>query len=164
MPFPVTIGPMRIYTRKGDTGTTGDASTTTGSTGEPTTTTGTTAASTTTSADPTTTAGTTTTGTTGEPADGYENLDLWLCHPDKAVDDDKLMAEAGKLAGHLATQPTYGLGLTKRAIQSSADNSLDAQLDLERNLQREAGRSPDYAEGVRAFLEKRPPQFIGRKA
>jgi 2-(1,2-epoxy-1,2-dihydrophenyl)acetyl-CoA isomerase len=82
----------------------------------------------------------------------------------KAIDDDKLMAEAAKLAGNLATQPTYGLGLTKRAIQASADNSLDAQLDLERDLQREAGRSPDYAEGVRAFLEKRAAQFTGRKA
>lgn len=82
----------------------------------------------------------------------------------KAVDDDKLMAEARKLAGHLATQPTYGLGLTKRAIQAGADNVLDAQLELERDLQREAGRSPDYAEGVRAFLEKRAPQFTGRKA
>jgi 2-(1,2-epoxy-1,2-dihydrophenyl)acetyl-CoA isomerase len=82
----------------------------------------------------------------------------------KAVDDDQLMAEARKLAGHLATQPTYGLGLTKRAIQASAGNSFDAQLDLERDLQREAGRTPDYAEGVRAFLEKRAPQFTGRKA
>jgi 2-(1,2-epoxy-1,2-dihydrophenyl)acetyl-CoA isomerase len=82
----------------------------------------------------------------------------------KTMDDDELMAAARKLAGHLATQPTYGLGLTKHAIQASADNAFDAQLDLERDLQREAGRTPDYAEGVRAFLEKRVPQFTGRKA
>jgi 2-(1,2-epoxy-1,2-dihydrophenyl)acetyl-CoA isomerase len=82
----------------------------------------------------------------------------------KAIDDDKLMSEARKLATHLATQPTHGLGLTKRVIHASAANSFDAQLDLERDLQREAGRTPDYAEGVRAFFEKRPPQFTGRKA
>jgi 2-(1,2-epoxy-1,2-dihydrophenyl)acetyl-CoA isomerase len=82
----------------------------------------------------------------------------------KAVDDDKLAAEARKLAGHLATQPTYGLGLAKRALQASAGNTFDAQLDLERDLQREAGRTPDYAEGVGAFLEKRAPRFTGRKA
>ena len=82
----------------------------------------------------------------------------------QVVDDDKLMAEARKLAVHLATQPTYGLGLIKRAIHASATNSLDAQLDLERDLQREAGHTPDYAEGVRAFFEKRPPMFTGRKA
>jgi 2-(1,2-epoxy-1,2-dihydrophenyl)acetyl-CoA isomerase len=82
----------------------------------------------------------------------------------KVVDDDKLMAEASKLATHLATQPTFGLGLTKRAIHASAGNSFNAQLDLERDLQREAGRTPDYAEGVRAFFEKRAPKFTGRKA
>jgi 2-(1,2-epoxy-1,2-dihydrophenyl)acetyl-CoA isomerase len=82
----------------------------------------------------------------------------------KAVDDDQLLPEARKLASHLATQPTYGLGLTKRAIHAGATGMLDAQLDLERDLQREAGRTPDYSEGVRAFVEKRPPQFTGRKA
>jgi 2-(1,2-epoxy-1,2-dihydrophenyl)acetyl-CoA isomerase len=82
----------------------------------------------------------------------------------KAIDDDKLMAEAARIASHLATQPTYGLGLTKRAIHASAGNAFDVQLDLERDLQREAGRTPDYAEGVRAFLEKRAPRFTGRKA
>jgi 2-(1,2-epoxy-1,2-dihydrophenyl)acetyl-CoA isomerase len=81
----------------------------------------------------------------------------------KVINDDQLMSEARKLASHLATQPTYGLGLTKQAIHASATNSFDAQTDLERDLQREAGRTPDYAEGVRAFFEKRSPRFSGRK-
>ncbi|MEQ8814526.1 MAG: 2-(1,2-epoxy-1,2-dihydrophenyl)acetyl-CoA isomerase PaaG [Thalassobaculum sp.] len=81
----------------------------------------------------------------------------------QAVDDDRLMDEAGKLAASLAAGPTIGLGLTKRAIQAAATNSLDAQLDLERDLQREAGLTPDYAEGVAAFTGKRPAAFTGRR-
>lgn len=69
--------------------------------------------------------------------------------------------EAGKLAKHLATRPTRGLGLTKRALNRSLANDLGAQLDLERDLQAEAGRTHDYAEGVRAFLEKREPRYRG---
>ncbi len=80
----------------------------------------------------------------------------------KAVDDDALMTEASAMARRLAAGPTRGLGLTKRAIQAAAGNGLDAQLDLERDLQREAGRTADYAEGVTAFLEKRKPEFSGR--
>lgn len=80
----------------------------------------------------------------------------------KVVDDDALQQEAEALAQHLATQPTQGLALTKRAFAASAANTLDEQLDLERDLQREAGRTPDYAEGVRAFMEKRPPRFTGQ--
>ncbi|HET6521158.1 MAG TPA: 2-(1,2-epoxy-1,2-dihydrophenyl)acetyl-CoA isomerase PaaG [Geminicoccaceae bacterium] len=82
----------------------------------------------------------------------------------RAVEDDALMAEAEKLAAHLATQPTAGLALIKQALDASAGNPLDRQLDLERDLQRQAGRTADYAEGVRAFLEKRPPVFEGRRA
>ena len=80
----------------------------------------------------------------------------------KAVDDDRLAAEAAALAQRLAQGPTKGYGLLKRALYASGDNSLDAQLDLERDLQREAGSSEDYREGVRAFKEKREPRFGGK--
>lgn len=80
----------------------------------------------------------------------------------KAVDDASLASEALALARRLASGPTQGYGLLKRAMNASNGNSLDAQLDLERDLQREAGFSEDYREGVRAFKEKREPRFRGK--
>src|SRR6266851_1515496 len=75
--------------------------------------------------------------------------------------DDRLMAEGHALAARLAGGATLGLGLTKRALDAAEANDLEHQLELERDLQEEAGASPDHAEGVRAFLEKRPPVFTG---
>lgn len=79
----------------------------------------------------------------------------------KVVEGEALQDEASSLARHLATQPTRGLALIKRALHASTDNSFDAQLDLERDLQRLAGRTDDYREGVSAFMEKRQPSFKG---
>ena len=81
----------------------------------------------------------------------------------QAIDDDRLMTEAHTLTARLAKQATIGIALTKRALDAAAANTLDAQLDLERDLQQEAAHTPDYAEGVRAFLEKRAPNFTGKR-
>lgn len=77
----------------------------------------------------------------------------------KAVEDDRLMSEAETLARGFAEGPTSAYALTKKAIQAASTNSLDEQLDLERTLQRQAGMSDEYKEGVAAFLEKRPPNY-----
>ena len=60
------------------------------------------------------------------------------------------------------SSPTRGLAATKRALQLAAGNTLEAQLDIERDLQRELGRSDDYREGVAAFSGKRSPKFSGK--
>ena len=83
---------------------------------------------------------------------------IWRC-----VDDNVLIYEARRICEHFSIAPTQGLALIKRALNASAGNGLDAQLDLERDLQREASLTPDYAEGARAFMEKRRPRFTGRK-
>jgi 2-(1,2-epoxy-1,2-dihydrophenyl)acetyl-CoA isomerase len=80
----------------------------------------------------------------------------------QVVDDAELADTSLTLARHLATQPTYGLGLIKQALLASETQTLDQQLDMERDFQRLAGRSDDYREGVSAFLAKRPPQFSGK--
>jgi 2-(1,2-epoxy-1,2-dihydrophenyl)acetyl-CoA isomerase len=81
----------------------------------------------------------------------------------RAVDDEILMHEAARICEHFAVAPTQGLALIKRALNASAHNTLDAQLNLERDLQRAASLTPDYAEGVRAFMEKRKANFTGRR-
>ena len=80
----------------------------------------------------------------------------------KWVSDEVFEQEVHTLAKKLATMPTKGLGLTKRALNASFDNNLSTQLDLEEKLQTEAGQTYDYQEGVQAFLEKRRPEFKGK--
>ncbi len=82
---------------------------------------------------------------------------IWQC-----VDDEKLAEESMALAKHLASQPTKGLSLIKRALKASTANSLDEQLELEKDFMRIAGRTEDYREGVAAFVEKRPAVFKGK--
>ena len=80
------------------------------------------------------------------------------------VEDAELKTKVTELAERLAKQPTFGLSLIKKAIHQSSNNTFDEQVLLERDLQRIAGRSEDYREGVQAFMNKREPNFKGRKA
>ena len=80
----------------------------------------------------------------------------------KVCEDDDLLAEVIEQGKQLAKAPTKGLALIKRAIRASSNNTLDQQLDLERDLQGVAGRTDDYREGVEAFMNKREPNYQGK--
>jgi 2-(1,2-epoxy-1,2-dihydrophenyl)acetyl-CoA isomerase len=95
----------------------------------------------------------------GLPVSADEAAQMGMIH--RAVDDAALMDEALALARQLAAAPTRGLAEIKRLIQAAPDATLDAQLDAERDAQRALGRSNDYAEGVRAFTQKREARFAG---
>lgn len=81
---------------------------------------------------------------------------IYKCVPDEAFDET-----IAKMANKLANMPTVGLALTKELLNKSATNDMEAQLALEHQCQNIAGVTSDYGEGVRAFLEKRMPEFQG---
>jgi 2-(1,2-epoxy-1,2-dihydrophenyl)acetyl-CoA isomerase len=96
---------------------------------------------------------------TGAPVSAEQAADwgmIWECH-----DDAALMPAAEALVSQLAAGPTAAYAATKSLVRDAAGNSLSDQLDAEAAAQQALGRSADYAEGVRAFLAKRPARFGG---
>ncbi|MBF9232974.1 2-(1,2-epoxy-1,2-dihydrophenyl)acetyl-CoA isomerase PaaG [Microvirga alba] len=89
----------------------------------------------------------------GEPLSAEQAAEWGLIW--KTCDDQALLPEARDIAARIASKPPYGVTLTKEALEASATNDLTTQLDLERDLQREAGLDPGYVERVKAFLVKR---------
>ena len=96
----------------------------------------------------------------GAPLPAEEAQALGLIH--QAVAEEDFDEAVAKLADKLASMPTRGLGLTKKALHAGANNDLHTQLALELDLQFEAAETEDYAEGVQAFLDKRSANFQGR--
>jgi 2-(1,2-epoxy-1,2-dihydrophenyl)acetyl-CoA isomerase len=82
---------------------------------------------------------------------------IWKC-----VDDARLMDEATAMTARLAQAPTRAIAAIKRSLMAAEGNTLDQQLDLERDLQQELSGSPDNVEGIAAFIAKRTPKFTGQ--
>lgn len=97
---------------------------------------------------------------TGEKVTAAEAVNMGMIY--KYYSDADFDTESRKLAVSLAQMPTLGLGLTKRLLNETYNNSLEQQLDAEKNTQVIAGSSHDFKEGVQAFLEKRKPVFTGK--
>ena len=96
---------------------------------------------------------------TGDNVDADEALRLGIVS--KVTPHDELMETTMELARRLAAMPTKAIGLTKRLLNQSFSNPLEAQLEAEAYAQSTAARTADHLEGVQAFMEKRPARFSG---
>jgi 2-(1,2-epoxy-1,2-dihydrophenyl)acetyl-CoA isomerase len=96
---------------------------------------------------------------TGDMVTAQQALEMGMINA--LTPDSELMAKAMAMAERLAAAPTAAIGQIKRLLEASANNDQGSQLELERKAQIESGKTKDFIEGVSAFLEKRPPRFVG---
>jgi 2-(1,2-epoxy-1,2-dihydrophenyl)acetyl-CoA isomerase len=96
----------------------------------------------------------------GGRVDAQRALEIGLV--ERVVAPDELMPAALAWAQELAALPTTAIGLTKRAFNRAFLSRFQEQLELEADLMQEAGQTLDHREGVTAFMEKRPPVYVGR--
>jgi 2-(1,2-epoxy-1,2-dihydrophenyl)acetyl-CoA isomerase len=97
---------------------------------------------------------------TAEPIEAEQALALGIVN--RVVADDELAEATSTLARKLAQGPRIALALMKQHLNAAESSTLAALLDLEATHQIETGRTQDHKEAARAFVEKRPPMFVGR--